>query len=200
MGLMLIPFPAAPIPAQIDWDIDQPAQVNRGEFTGRRRVTILTAAPRWYAQVTLPPILGEGRVLDWRAFLVDLDGIANSFRLVAVERDQMPGAPSVSVDGAAQGGLQLATKGWGGPGQKLRRGQFVTVGDQLLMLRAPVIANAEGKAILSIKPYLRLSPADGAPIEVRRPYAVMAMSDARNGWSVGIGQNYAVSFACEEAF
>ncbi|MFN3517949.1 MAG: hypothetical protein ACK4YT_00730 [Sphingomonas sp.] len=197
---MLIPFPAAPVPAQIDWSIDQPGQVNRGEFTGRRRVTILTAAPRFYAQVTLPPILGEDRVLDWRAFVVDLDGVANSFRLVAVERDQLRDSPLVSVDGAGQGGLQLATKGWGAAGQKLKRGQFVTVGDQLLMLRAPVVADAEGRAVLSIKPYLRLSPVDGGLIEVRRPYAVMAMSDPRNGWSVGIGQNYAVSFSCEEAF
>ncbi|OWK27583.1 hypothetical protein [Sphingomonas dokdonensis] len=197
---MLITFPAAPVPATIEWAIDQPAQVNRGEFTGRRRATILAAAPRWFATVTLPPILGEDRVLDWRAFVVDLDGVANSFRLVAVERDQLPAGVAVSVDGAGQGGLQLATKGWGAPGLKLKRGQFVTVGDQLLMLRAPVIADAAGKAILSLKPYIRLTPADGAPIEVRRPYAVMAMSDTRNGWSVGIGQNYAISFQCEEAF
>lgn len=197
---MLIPFPAAPVPAKIDWSIDQPAQVNRGEFTGRRRVALLSAAPRWFAQVTLPPILGEDRVFDWRAFVVDLDGVANSFRLVAVERDQLPAGLAVSVDGSAQGGLQLATKGWGAPGLKLKRGQFVTVGDQLLMLRAPVIADEQGKSVLSIKPYLRLSPVDGAPIDVRRPYAVMAMSDPRNGWSVGIGQNYAVAFACEEAF
>lgn len=197
---MLIPFPAAPVPAQIDWQIEQPGQVNRGEFTGRRRVTILTTAPRWFATVTLPPILGEDRVLDWRAFVVDLDGVANRFRLVAVERDQLPASVVVSVDGSGQGGLQLATKGWGAPGLKLKRGQFVTVGEQLLMLRAPVVADAAGKAVLSIKPYLRLSPADGMPLEVRRPYAVMAMSEPRNGWSVGIGQNYAITFQCEEAF
>lgn len=197
---MLIPFPSSPVPAEIDWQIDQPSQANRGEFTGRRRVTILTAAPRWFADVALPPILGEDRVLDWRAFLVDLDGIANSFRLVACERDQIPGPLNVSVDGGGQGGLQLLTKGWGAAGLKLRRGQFVTVGDQLLMLRAPVVADANGRALLAVKPYLRFTPADNAPIEVRRPYAVMAMSDPRNGWRVGIGQNYGVSFRCEEAF
>jgi hypothetical protein len=197
---MLIPFPAAPVPAEIQWEIDQPGQVNRGEFTGRRRVTILSAAPRWFAQVTMPPILGEERVLDWRAFVVDLEGVANSFRLIACERDQVLAPIAVQVDGSSQGGLQLATRGWGTAGQKLRRGQFVTVGEQLLMLRAPVVADANGRAVLSIKPYLRLSPADGAPVEVRRPYAVMAMSDPRNGWRVGIGQNYGISFQCEEAF
>jgi len=42
---MLIPMPAAPIAANIEWTLDQPGQVNRSEFTGRRKVTILAAAP-----------------------------------------------------------------------------------------------------------------------------------------------------------
>lgn len=197
---MLIPFPAAPVPATIDWNIDQPGQANRGEFTGKRRVTILSAAPRWYAQVTMPPILGEDRVLDWRAFVVDLDGIANSFRLVACERDQVGPGVAIVVDGSGQGGHQIATRGWVGAGQKLRRGQFLTVADQLLMLTAPLVADASGRGVATFKPYLRLPSVDGAAIEVRRPYAVMAMSDPKNGWKVGIGQNYGVSFQCEEAF
>ncbi len=196
---MLIPMPAAPIAANVDWMIDQPGQANRGEFTGKRRVTILTAAPRWYATVTLPPILGEAQVLDWRAFVVDCDGIANSFRVIACEGDQITGV-DVRVVGAGQGGHQLVTTGWGAAGQKLRRGQFFTSGDQLLMLTAPVVADANGRAVLSFKPYIRFSPANDAPIEVRRPYAVMSMSDPKNGWKVGIGQNYGVSIACEESF
>jgi hypothetical protein len=86
---MLISMPAAPVAANIAWDIDQPGQANRGEFTGRRRATLLAQAPRWYAEVTLPPIIGEARVYDWRAFVVDCDGIANSFRVIACERPQI---------------------------------------------------------------------------------------------------------------
>ena len=197
---MLITMPAAPVPAKIEWSFDQPAQDNRGEFTGKRRVTILSAAPRWYASVTLPAIVGEDRVLDWRAFVVDCDGIANSFRVIACERDQIGGNPNVVVVGANQGGHALTTAGWGDPGPKLKRGQFVTGGDQLVMLMAPVIADANGRATLNFKAYLRLSPADGARIEVTRPYAIMSMSDPKNGWTVDIGQNYAVTFPCEESF
>ena len=94
----------------------------------------------------------------------------------------------------------MITAGWGAAGLKLKRGQFITLGDQLLMLNAPVVADANGHAALSVKPYIRFTPVDNTPIEVRRPYAVMAMSDPRNGWKVGIGQNYAVTFDCEEAF
>ncbi len=197
---MLIAMPASPAPRKIAWDIDQPAQVNRGEFTNRRRVTLLAAAPRLYAAVTLPPIVGEHRVLDWRAFVVDCDGVANRFRLIACERDQLAGSPAVVVDGGGQGGHMLATRGWGAAGLKLRRGQFVTVGEQLLTLMADVVADAAGKAVVRYKPYIRVTPADGAPIEVKRPYAVMAMSDPKNGWAVDVGQQYEVTFACEEAF
>lgn len=196
---MLINMPAAPTAANIEWNIDQPGQANRGEFTGRRRVTLLTAAPRWFAKVTLPPIVGEDRVLDWRAFVVDCDGIANSFRVIAVERPQIAAGLAVKVKGAGQGGRSIITNGWGDAGQKLKRGQFVTIADQLLMLTAPVVANASGEATLSVKPYVRFATVDAAPVEVRLPYAVMAMSDPKNGWKVGIGQNYAITFDCEEA-
>jgi len=197
---MLIAMPSAPIAAKVDWRIDQPGQANRGEWTGKRRVTLLSAAPRWFAKVTLPPIIGEAQVLDWRAFVVDCDGIANSFRVIACEREQIAGAINVRVRGAGQGGHSLATSGWGAAGLKLKRGQFITLGEQLLMLNAPVVADANGQATLSIKPYIRVVPTDGAAIEVNRPYAVMAMSDPKNGWDVGIGQNYGVAFDCEEAF
>ena len=196
---MLIQFPASPVPQKIQWTIEQPGQANRGEFTGRRRVTLLSAAPRLHAQVTMPPILGEDRVLDWRAFVFDCDGIANKFRLVACERNQV-NESNVVVEGAGQFGQTLATRGWSSSGQKLKRGHFITVGEQLLVVRAPVIADGTGRATISVKPYIRVQPADGAAIEVRRPYAVMSMTDPKNGWEAGVGQNYAVTFECEEAF
>jgi hypothetical protein len=197
---MLVEMPLAPIPADIDWTPEQPAQVNRGEFTALRRVILLPQAPRIYARVLMPPIVGEARVLAWRAFVFDLEGVANRFRLIACEGPQLPGDPVVLVDGAGQGAYQLATKGWGAPGLKLRRGQFVTVGEQLLALMSDVVADALGRAILRFKPYLRLAPADNQRIEVLRPYAVMSMSDPRFGWRVSIGQRYGFSFDCEEAF
>lgn len=197
---MLISMPLSPVPASVDWTIDQPAQANRGEWTGKRRVVLLSAAPRWHAKVTLPQIIGEDRALDWRAFVVDCDGIANSFRVIACERVQISPALAVQVEGAGQFGHAIITKGWGAAGQKLRRGQFVTIGEQLLMLTAPVIADDSGRATLSIKPYIRVIPASGASVEVSRPYAVMSMTDPKNGWQVGIGQTYSVSFDCEESF
>lgn len=197
--MSLIAFPAAPVPARIEWTLRQPTQVNRSEFTSRRRVTILSAAPRLSAKVTLPRIIGEDRVLDWRAFAADCEGRANKFQLIACERDQI-NLSSVVIAGADQGGRRLQTAGWGAPGLKLRRGQFVTVDEQLLILMVDVIASADGTAQLSFKPHVRLVPANGAPIEVRRPYAIMSMASDDTGWTADVGQEYAVSFECEESF
>lgn len=198
--MALVAMPATPVPRRIDWTVDQPAQSNRGEFTGRRRVTLLPAAPRFYASVDLGVIQGETAIAPWRAFVIDLDGIANRFRLIAVEGDQLADTPAVTVRGAGQGGFSLVTQGWGAAGVRLRRGQFITVADQLLCLMADAVVDGAGRATLSFKPYLRLSPPDGAAVEVRRPYAIMSMSDPQNGWSADIGKTYPVSFKCEEAF
>lgn len=197
--MSLIAFPASPVPARVEWTLRQPTQVNRSEFTARRRVTILSAAPRLSARVTLPAILGEDRVFAWRAFAADCEGRANKFRLIACERDQI-NLSSVVIAGAGQGGRTLQTAGWGAAGLKLRRGQFVTVGEQLLILMADVVATVSGTAQLSFKPHLRVVPADGASIEVRRPYAIMSMASDDTGWTADVGQEYAVSFECEESF
>lgn len=195
---MLVTIPPAPVAKDIEWTIDQPAQVNRSQVTKKRRVTLLPQAPRWYAKVTLPPILGERNVMAWRAFVVDLDGVANTFRLVACEGDQIAGNLDVRVAAGAQTGFLIPTTGWGAAGAKLLRGQFVTIADQLLMLMADVVADANGAAQLAVKPFLRVKPSAGDRVEVKRPYAVVSMSDPKNGWAVGIGQNYAITFSCEE--
>jgi len=197
--MSLISFPEAPVPASIDWKVNQPTQANRSEFSKKRRVTILAAAPRLHARVTLPRILGEENVFEWRAFVVDCDGKANRFKLIACERDQLTGVAPV-VAGAGQAGRTLQTSGWGTPGLKLKRGQFFTVDEQLLILMQNVVADENGNATLRFKPYLRVVPANGASLEVKRPYAVMSMSSDDTGWLADVGQEYGVSFDCEESF
>ncbi|MFZ2996290.1 hypothetical protein [Sphingobium sp.] len=196
---MIVDIPAQPVALEIQWRLRQPTQVNRSEFTGRRRVTILSAAPRWSAQVTMPPIQGEDNILPWRAFFVRLQGKAHSFRLIACERDQTSAGP-ITVKGGGQAGSSILTQGWGVAGEKLKAGHFATINDQLLQLTAPVVANGAGEATLSFGPYIRFNPANAAPVEVRRPYALMSLSDEEAGWIAGKGQAYTVNFACEESF
>lgn len=197
---MLVAMPQFPrAAAKIEWKLRQPSQMNRGEFTGYRRVTILAEAPRWTAHVEYPPIIGERAARPWRSFFAQLQGRAGTFQLVACEAPQVEVFQQVVVDGAGQTGNTLATRGWQA-GAWLGNGMFVTVGDRLHQVVATSpIAGADGKVTLSIIPYLENDLADGVTVETRLPWALMSLSDDSAGWSVGTNQQYAIAFDCEEA-
>lgn len=196
--MAVISMPAAGI-RSVAWTFDNPAQVNRSGWTGRRKAAILIAAPMWRAQVALTTKQSDIDVFAWRAFLMKLRGVQNSFRLKAVEKSQIAGV-TVLVKGAGQTGFSLVTDGWGAAGLKLKAGQMITVGDQLIMLGADVIADGTGTATLTLESYMRASPADNAPVEVANPTAIMALGETVQGWNVDPGRLYGFSFACEEVW
>lgn len=197
--MITVALPERPVAAKIDWRPRQPAQVNRSEFTGRSRSVILAEAPFWAAGVTYPTIIGEAAFRPWRSALMRLQGRANAFRLVAVEGPQHQVAQAVVVDGAGQTGYSLAVRGFE-PGEYMLDGMFVTVGDRLLQVVADTVqAGADGKLTLSVMPHLPAGLADGAEIETRLPWALMRLAQDQQGWTVDRGQQYSVSFDCEDA-
>lgn len=195
--MAVITMPARGI-KRITWEVDDPAQVNRSRWTPKRQVVVLTDAPMWRAQVELATRKEDIDVFEWLAFLLRLRGAANTFRLRIVNKLQFAGV-TIAVNGAGQTGFSLWTEGWGAAGTKLRAGQFVTVGDQLLGLEEDVVANSSGDAMLYFSHNLRTSPADNAPVEIYFPTVQMALPDGRRSWSVDPGQLYGFSFVCEEA-
>ncbi|PTQ13726.1 hypothetical protein CLG96_00120 [Sphingomonas oleivorans] len=196
--MAIIPFPNCPPVSGTRWQLNQPSQVNRSEWTGRRRVTILSEAPRWLCEVQPFDIVDDDAIWPWRAFLIDCQGKAHSFRLPAVRTPQISGI-TPRVNGGGQGGYSLVTDGWGASGTKLRRGQYVTINDQLLMLTADVVS-ASGAATISFKPWIRNIPADDALIVVDMPTALMSMADDAPGWDDSDFGLYQLGFACEESF
>lgn len=199
--MALISMPSSPSPLSVKWSLRQPTQVNRSEWTGRRKVTVLAGAPRWTAEVTLPRIVRREKARPWLAFLAACQGQANSFRLPIGGRPQIPGAPKVLVNGGGQTGYTLITDGWGTDGwatEGLPAGSFVAVNDQLLQLTADAVP-VSGAVTLAFKPYLLAPPLDNAVVEVAEPYAVMAMSQDDNGWTQGMIELFDIAFACEEA-
>jgi hypothetical protein len=196
---MLIDMPTTPVAAEIEWTLDLPSQANRPEFgRGRGRTNILAGGARWSAKITMPEMLNEAAFRPWRSFLARVRGRANSFRVVAVENPQIDSFVQVVVDGAGQQGYALKTRGWQ-PGLQLRDGMFVTVGDRLLVVAGNTnVVGADGRPTINVEPLIPDALADGAPVEVYRPYAVLQMADTRAGYTVGRGQMYAVSFQAEE--
>lgn len=197
--MLIIDLPRTPIAAKVEWKPRQPSQMNRSEFTGATRSTILATAPFWAASVSYPIIVGEAAFRPWRSALMRLQGRANAFRLDAVENDQVRLLQSVVVDGPAQQGYTLATRGWQA-GVYLRDGMFVTVGEDLLQVVGDTaIAGADGKLVLQLMPHIPAAVADGVAVETRRPWALMRMATDQQGWSVDVGQLYSIAFDCEQA-
>ena len=198
--MAIITLPDAAVIRDIEWDIDQPAQVNRSDWTKRRQVVDQPGPALWSATANFVVSLGAAAALAGKAFLVDLEGQRNTFRLIAVEEVQAPTGLAPIVDGGGQSGRMLALRG-GTAGATLLRGHMMTVNDQLLMLMAPLTFGSDGKAIASFKPSLRVSPLDATAVEVRLPTALVALTTSSVGWKVDVGQQYQLkTITVEEAF
>lgn len=200
--MAIIAFPTGARIKGVRWALDRPAQVNRSAWTGRRQVVATPGHARWSAEVELAPIVGEGSMLAWRAFLAGLKGQVNTFRLVAVERDQHNNTGTQHVYGAhAAGVTTLRTYGWNGGAQTLQAGHMVTVNDQLLVLTGDARFGAEaGERYLDFEAPLRAPAAHATQITTHYPTALVALTDSTAGWEVQKGQIYGVTLNVEEVF
>lgn len=199
--MAIVTFPPSARIASISWTLDRPAQVNRSRWTGQDQVAADPWHGRWSAQLELAPIVGEGRVLEWRAFIASLRGRVNSFRLPATEGGQAGGgfAPFVFGDGQPASRTALQTAGW--PtwnGTFPKPGQMMTVRDQLVVMTA--VEGGNDIRLISFEAQLRQHAVHLMPVEFARPTALVALTGSTAGWSVGRGTLYGVSLTVEERF
>ena len=198
--MAIITLPSAVRIKRVDWTLDQPAQVNRSDWTKRRQVVTQPGPAIWSATADLVVAVGERAALAGEAFVIDLEGQVNSFRLAACENDQLPRGFRTVIDGDGQYGRALRLRG-GPTGFTLARGHKITVNDQMVMVMADATFDADTRATVTFKPSLRLSPADGTYVECVLPTVLMSLATSSAGWSVDPGQLYQVKqLALEEAF
>lgn len=182
----------------VNWTLITTGQSTESTWTGHGKDQ--PGGHAWFeAEVVWAPMIGSA-VYRRRAFLAKAAMKGNTFRLEMVDGPDQSALTSVLVKGAGQSGYSLITDGWGAAGTKLLEGQFITVGGQGIMLGADAVANGSGEVTLSLTSPVRVSPADNAAVEVKRPYSTMKIPATRVGWSVGPGAIYGASFQCREAF
>lgn len=202
--MTIVTFPPTARIADIKWNLDRPAQVNRSAYTGRRKVMADPWHGRWTAEIELAPIVGEAGILAWRSFLAQLRGQANVFRLRANEKAQPVSINTgiiVSGSGAAAGSTSMFTVNWVSPGMTVAKaGMMITVNDQLCVLTADVVSNEHQGATVQFEPPLRAAAALGTAVEVVNPTALVALASSTAGWSVAKGQVYGIRLSVEEAF
>lgn len=170
---------------------------------------VLLGGARWACTYTLPA-MSRQQMVEWQAFLLQLEGGVNTFygfdpdgRTPRGQAATNPGTPLVA--GADQTGSSLNIDGC--PANVtgyLLTGDYFTVNDQMVMVTSPVNTNGSGEATVNFKPAIRSSPADNDPITVQDATCLMILADdGQTGWqgrSNNIGFYESLSFAAIEVF
>jgi hypothetical protein len=138
-------------------------------------------AHRWIVEAELPDTLTRAEAAPIMAFMAALRGQYTAFdiALPVIGTTRGAGGGTPLVDGAAQTGRSVATKGWPIATAILKAGDFITfAGDyKVYMLTADVSSDGSGDATLAIEPALFSSPADEAAVTVTGVSWRVALND-----------------------
>lgn len=199
--MVTISVPAGADCSDVEWSLDTPAQVNRSAWSGARKVIGLPGAERWFATSALTPVSTETDERPLRAFILACRGPANTFRLPAACSQRSGTNPTVRT--GANAGRTLPLQGLPPSTTVLVAGQFMTVPlpsghERLVCLTADLASNGAGQGTATFSPMLGEVPTAGATVETIAPWALMALTNSRQGWKTEGGQT-AFMIEAEEA-
>ncbi len=177
-------FPASIRPVSVDWQLvfntrSFPSPLSNDTQTRE------TPGARWVCSLSFEH-LRRDEVAALEAFIVRLRGAVGRFTLWNHARETPRGVATGTpvVDGAANAGGTLATRGWT-PSitNSLRAGDLIGVNGELKQVVTDANSDANGKVTLTIEPPLRATPADGATITTVKPTATFRLLDDNQGGS-----------------
>jgi len=156
----------------------------------------------WQVTFEYPPMT-RAQAGVWLSFLVKLRGRSGRFyggdSTYTTPRGVATGTPL--VNGAAQIGSTLNTKGWSGPVTGIMlAGDYIAYDvpsglRQLHLVVADANSDAGGLAALVIEPAIRESPAADAGIITSSPTTVMGLvSDDQAAWGIDTAQHHGIAF------
>lgn len=173
----------------------------RSPFTGKRQVR-KRPYDLWNFSGDLMP-LDPMEAGDIKAFLMELAGQTNSFRL-PVPGSKYPLSSYVGNEGLVAGifqtGRQVVTDGWTPGFQILKRGDHFNIGDELKVCTADV-SSIGGDATIKFEPPIRKAPADNVQIKVREPFMLVSSNnDDAARWNIKPPIRHGFKMECTEVF
>lgn len=202
MADIAFPTLSAGVVQTLRWRVIAPGQEFRSPFDGTLQ-TGDTQGPRWGASLALRKF-EEADAVEMQAFLVKLRGKVNRALIPAFNRPVPRGTietSGVTVNGAvAAGASQLSLQGCGNA-KTLLTGDFIGVGDQLLMVvDGPYTASAGGDIdnVLFEHP-LRAAVLDNAAVVLSSPTCRMVRLGDEDEWTVTAPVITEISLEFEEA-
>lgn len=98
------------------------------------------------------------------------------------------GAGTPLINGANQVGTSIVTDGWTASATGvLLQGDLIQIRNQLVMVMADVNANGSGQATLTVRPAVRIAPADNASINTSTPTGLFKLLNPDIGWDTAGG-------------
>lgn len=176
-------------------------QVNRSAWTRRRKVIGLGGSEMWRATVRVDLLATEDKERPWRAFLFNLKGPQNWFKLMLPPNSHYGARPTVAS--GAGNGYTLPLTGLAPNARILRAGDFMTVPlpsghARAVSLAADLRADGSGDASAQLSQALNETPTTGATVETAAPYIPVAPTDPLQGFDYAQGVS-GFSFSVEEA-
>ena len=159
-------MPAVPAaPQTVEWMMNTVAAKSISPFTGQQQIQDWQAD--WLEATLSYPPMDHKTAQAWFAFLMKCRGPVATFLfgdpLAADPQGTADGTPL--VDGTAQTGFRLHTKGWTPNAVGvLLPGDWLQVGSRMYRAVTQVDANGTGNAVINIYPRLRESPGDNNDI------------------------------------
>ena len=170
-----IDWPIALRPAEVEWGLFIPQEVQRAVLDGSPQVDIL-GAPRWQFQITSGPLkLDEAPA--WEALIDRLRGSINRVRCWDWRREgplgPATGTPVVAANGS---GNTLALSGWA-PNITaiLKAGSYLDINGELKRLSGTINSSATGTASITFEPPLRNAVTVGVAVGLFKPSALFIL-------------------------
>lgn len=170
------------------WLIDVPAQSNKSQWTGRTKITGLPGAETWSVKARVRFRGSLSAQKPWRAFMMALRGIQNTFRVRYACSQRTGSNPTVAA--GANAGYTLPLSGLPALSTVLLAGDGMTVPlpsghHRLVVLKANLVADGAGNATASFEPALGEVPATSTVVETINPYILARMANPQAGWFGG---------------
>ena len=168
--------------------------------TGGALLRVDRQGSRYKAALTFPPFddPAHGRVIVSRLIRAKRIGLRVEFPLLAPQSCE-----DATVDGADQAGTSLRVRGlW--PRRAVREGFWLNIvradGQHFLHNVADqALADASGKATLSLSEMLRWPFADGDRVKLVRPMIEGIVDGDEQAWAISVEKFVSIEFTVEEA-
>ncbi|MEX9839985.1 hypothetical protein AB7X06_02380 [Providencia rettgeri] len=177
--MMILEWPDAVVPTSMSWQLISNSKTFTSVFTGSSQ-TVRFPGSRWRCVLTFNNLTEElSRELE--VLLASLDGESGRVKISNWVRQGLKGKGLPLVGLANQTGRSLQTKGWLANSIVIRKGDYLTVSNELKMVTENVISDKDGNALIPISPMLRLSPALNDKIETVEPFGIFKLTSNDQG-------------------